>query len=262
MLSGGGYQSGSVALVNGGHTFTIPAGSLSIGVDNLRAAYSGDGTYLARTGSAVVTASKASVTLTVLPSASSVTTVSSLSVTAKIAGSGVAPTGTVIISGGGYNSKAMALSKGSYTFTIPAGGLNAGSDSLTVNYSGDGTYLAASGASIVMVTKAAPTLTLTPGAGSVVVGSSLKVAVKLTSVATTPTGTVTLSGGSFRSAPGTLINGSYVFTIPANSLIVGSDTLTASYSGDSTYLPIAGTGKVTVTKGAQLRIAGPGLPMK
>jgi len=70
---------------------------------------------------------------------------------------------------------------------------------------------------------------------------------------TAPTGNVTLTAtGSSYSATGTLSGtpGSYTFTIPATTppaLAVGTDTLTASYAGDTNYAPATGTSPVTVT---------------
>ena len=52
----------------------------------------------------------------------------------------------------------------------------------------------------------------------------------------TPTGTVTLSSGTF-SASGSLSGGNTTLSIPANTLTAGqANTLTANYSGDSHYL--------------------------
>jgi hypothetical protein len=64
-----------------------------------------------------------------------------------------------------------------------------------------------------------------------------------------PTGTVSLTAsGSSYSAIGTLsVTGSSTFTIPGNTLAVGTDTLTAGYAGDGTYAPATGTSSLTVT---------------
>jgi hypothetical protein len=47
---------------------------------------------------------------------------------------------------------------------------------------------------------------------------------------------------------GTLSGGSFIFTIPANSLNSGIDTLTVTYNGDPFYYPGTGTGSVTVNE--------------
>jgi subtilase family serine protease len=51
----------------------------------------------------------------------------------------------------------------------------------------------------------------------------------------TPSGTVTLTSGSYSSGAQTLVSGSYTFDVPAGSLTVGTDTLTVTYGGDSVY---------------------------
>ena len=50
-----------------------------------------------------------------------------------------------------------------------------------------------------------------------------------------PTGSVTLTSGSYSSAPTSLNNGSATITVPAGSLPIGNDMLTIQYSGDSVY---------------------------
>jgi len=53
-----------------------------------------------------------------------------------------------------------------------------------------------------------------------------------------PTGTVTLSGGSYTSAATALSAGSATINIPANTLSVGSYTFKATYTPDATSVPI------------------------
>ncbi|MGD1108224.1 MAG: protease pro-enzyme activation domain-containing protein [Terracidiphilus sp.] len=92
-------------------------------------------------------------------------------------------------------------------------------------------------------------VTVTPAQSSVGAGSALSVTVTVAAASSggaTPTGVVTLSGGGYSSAIETLASGTYTFTIPANSLSLGRDTLTASYSGDSEYTAATGTATVTV----------------
>jgi hypothetical protein len=67
----------------------------------------------------------------------------------------------------------------------------------------------------------------------------------------TPTGTVTLTSGSYRSAATTLNAGSATINIPAGSLSTGTDTLAVSYTPDSssssTYNSSSGSASVTIT---------------
>jgi hypothetical protein len=98
----------------------------------------------------------------------------------------------------------------------------------------------------------AATVTVAPTPNPVNSTNALTVTVTVASSpagGTVPTGTVSLTAsGSSYSANGTLSGaGIYTFTIPGNSLAVGTDTLTASYVGDATYAPATGTAPVTVT---------------
>jgi hypothetical protein len=141
-------------------------------------------------------------TVTVSPASSSITTADSLSVPVTVTGSSAAPTGTITLSGGGYTSGVETLSTsgttGSYTFTIPAGDLSTGTDTLTAIYNGDGsntTYGIATGSATVTVTSSTgsttPTFGLSATAVNVTKGSSSSSTVTVTP--TNFTGTVTLT---------------------------------------------------------------------
>jgi len=190
--------------------------------------------------------------MTVTPNPSSITTAQALTVTVAVSGGSgnPTPTGTVTLSGGGFTSTAATLSSGSATIAIPANSLKSGIDTLTVTYGGDSNYASANGTASVTVTALplTPTVTVTPAATTQDSGSTLSVATAVTGAGVTPTGTVTLSSGGYTSAAATLSSGSYTFTIPANSLSAGTDTLTVSYSGDSNYIAGTGTASVTVTE--------------
>lgn len=252
-LSATGYTSPAQTLVSGAYTFTVPAGSLATGSDNLTVTYSGDANYATATGTATVTVTKLTPTVTATPSASSILSNVQLTVTAAVTGTGATPTGTVSLSGGGYSSGNKTLTSGGYTFTIPANSLSAGSDTLTVSYGGDSNYATANGTTTVTVTQyvaLTPTVTVTPASNSIDTGQSLNVTAAVTGSGATPTGTVTISGGGYTSSAQTLLSGSYMFAIPANSLSAGSDTLTVSYAGDTVYTAGTGTASVTVTASA------------
>jgi len=100
-----------------------------------------------------------------------------------------------------------------------------------------------------------PTVTVTPGASSVTTAQTLTVTVSVAgSSASTPAGTVVVSSGSYASAQLTLSGGSAMVTVPAGLLVVGSDTLTASYTPETasagTYSSATGNAVVPVGAGA------------
>ncbi|HEY1984400.1 MAG TPA: Ig-like domain repeat protein [Terracidiphilus sp.] len=246
-LTGGGFTSSAQTLSNGNYSITIPANSLAIGSDTLTVAYSGDATYNSTTNSTSVQVNAgAAATVTLTPATQTVTTNQAVNVTATIAGASGTPTGTVTLAGGGYSSTAQTLSGGSYTFTIPAGSLAKGTDTLTVTYGGDQKYGTTTGTAQVLVNLLTPTVTVSL-AGTANTGQALSVPVTVSGAGGTPTGTVTLSGGGYTSAAQTLTAGATTFTIPQNGISVGADLLTAAYSGDSVYSTASGAATVTVT---------------
>jgi beta-glucanase (GH16 family) len=94
-----------------------------------------------------------------------------------------------------------------------------------------------------------PTVNVAPSSSSIGEAQALTVTVDVggTSGSPEPTGSVTLTSGSYTSAASTLSRGSVTINVPAGSLAIGADTLTADYSGDGNYSPATGTSSVTVT---------------
>lgn len=196
-------------------------------------------------------------TVTVTPAASSITTAQSLSVTVVVSGGAgnPVPTGAVTLASGSYSVQ-QTLAAGSATFSIAAGTLPVGSDTLTATYAPDsassGTYTTATQSSTVSVAapvgKAAATVSVTPSFTNVTNAQtvSVTVAVSGTSGQPIPTGSATLSIGTWSSQQ-TLSSGDATFNVPAGTLSAGSNTLTAEYSGDVTYAVANGTATVTVS---------------
>ena len=198
-------------------------------------------------------------TVTVAPASGSVTNAQSLGVTIAVSGMSGTATGSVVLSSGSYTSASTPLSSGSAAITVPAGSLAIGSDTLTAKYTPDSasspTYNSASGTASITVTQpgSTPTMTVTPASSSITTAQTLGVTILVSGASGTPTGSVVLSSGSYTSSSTTLISGSASVTIPARSLAVGSDTLTAQYTPDtnssSTYASASGSANVTVTQG-------------
>jgi hypothetical protein len=183
----------------------------------------------------------AAATVTVAPATSSITTDQSLNLKVTVASSpsgGATPTRMVTLLGGGLTPQTEILSGGSYTFTIAAGELSIGSDTLTVTYSGDSTYASETAQATVAVAGLVPTVAVTPPTASINSNTILAVTVAVTgssSHETNPTGSVTLAGGGYSSTQ-TLSGGSYKFAIPYNTFTSTENvTLTATYNGDSIY---------------------------
>jgi hypothetical protein len=197
-------------------------------------------------------------TVTITPSASSITNAQGLTVAVNVAGSGSqVPTGTVTLSEVGYRSAPITLSSGKATISIPAGSLPAGPDLLTVSYSGDSNYAFTSNNSSVSVSSVEPvagnvSLIFSPSAfPSITTAQPLQLVVDLFGsgflAPIVVTGSVTVTGGGYNSGAVPLGAGLATINIPAGALAVGNDTFAVNYSGDSNYAAEDFTDLLTIT---------------
>jgi trimeric autotransporter adhesin len=164
---------------------------------------------------------------------------------------GPAPTGTVTYSfyangncsGQGVQSTTVTLNSGVVPNSTTIGPLGGGSYSYQASYSGDGNYLGSSSScSSFSVNKSTGINAVNSSTNPSVFGQSVTFTPTFASVSGfTPTGTVSFSVGSNSSGPISLSGGTASYT--PNTLSAGSYTVTASYSGDSNYLP--GQGSLT-----------------
>lgn len=211
------YQGGACVKNNAGYYF-LAGYNTNTGYDLATGLGSVDANQLVMywgtaTGSSVAT-------VTVTPAASNINSSQSVNVTATVTGGAGTPTGTVTLSGGGYNSSAQTLSGGSYTFTVPANSLSGGTDTLTVTYSGDASYASAIGTATVTVI--APTFTLSATNVTVKAGSSGSSTVTITPV-DGYTGSVVLTATG-PSSEGISLSGSTV-TISSSASATGTITV-------------------------------------
>ena len=196
--------------------------------------------------------------VTVQPAQSSINSNNSLDVTITVTSSptgATTPTGSVTLSASSpstYSSTQALSNSGTASFTIPANSLGAGTVTLTGSYTGDSLYAQTTGTAQVTVTTTVlltPTITVIPASTTVNQSVALGVTGSVSGSGIVPTGTVTLTTGSYTSTAQTLASGAYSFTgssaIPANTLATGSNTIKVSYSGDANYA--AGNNTTTVT---------------
>lgn len=208
----------------------------------------------------------------VTPTSSSMTTTQALGVTVSVSGSTPwlpTPTGSVKLTSGSYTSAATTLSGGSATINVPAGSLATGSDTISATYTPDSAssaiYAGASGtaSSTVTVVTATPTVTVTLSASSITTAQPLTVTVAVNggSGNPTPTGTVNLTSGTYTSVATALSGGGAAINVPSGSLVVGTDTLTAAYSGDPSYSSSTGSATISVTTGVNPTFTVIGTPV-
>jgi hypothetical protein len=248
-LSSGAYSSAATALTAGGATITVPAGSLAAGSDTLSASYTPDtagaAIYNSASGNAAVTIGVVTPAVTVTPASASIDTQQALNVTVAVNGGtgNPTPTGSVTLSGGAYTSAVTALANGSATINIPGGTLVAGSDTLTASYTPNtastANFATASGSAGLTVTRITPTVTVTPASITISSAQDVKITVAVAASAgdLTPTGSISMTSGTYTSAATALAGGSVTIDIPAGALSAGSDTITAAYTPDTASAP-------------------------
>jgi hypothetical protein len=224
-----------------------PAGT---GVSQVVASYAGDSNYRASLSSAVsLTAEKGTPTVAVSASPNPATTGTPLTLTAMVTGSGLMPTGTVIFNDGIKQLGPGTLnSNGAATFSSSS--LAVGTHSITASYGGDTNYnsatSSASSLSIIPVGTTTSSVTVAPSATTITDQQSVTVTISVAGGQSAPTGVITVSSGSY-SAQQPISNGSTTFTIAAGNLASGTNTLTATYSGDAVYAGSTATATVTVS---------------
>jgi hypothetical protein len=134
-------------------TSTAVLGQYTLTVTGTSGALSASNTF-----TLAITAPKSVATVTVSPSSSSIATSQSLPVSVSVSGNGgeLVAAGSVSLSSGSYTSGSATLIDGSAIITIPAGALSAGSDTVTVSYSGDSIYNPATASTTVTATAFPP----------------------------------------------------------------------------------------------------------
>ncbi len=235
---------GTITLSNGTGTFT--SSTLAVGTYSVTANYSGDSTYEASTSTAqslVINPIATATSLTVAPAiAITGANVSMAAIVSPATGTGI-PTGTVTFKNGATQLAEMAVdATGKATFNTTT--LALGSYSITAAYSGDSSYASSTSTAQSLSIQAAPTpaitLSFSPTSINLTQPVTVTISVSGGTGKTTPTGSVTLSGGGYTSAVTLLANGTATITIPANSLKAGSISFSVTYTGDSNYSGTSG----------------------
>jgi Pro-kumamolisin, activation domain/FG-GAP-like repeat/Bacterial Ig-like domain (group 3) len=127
-----------------------------------------------------------------------------------------------------------------------------GSQNVDASYAGDSVYAASASNPTTLTAKSgAPPVTLSLSPTSITTAQALTVTIAV-SGSPVPTGSVKLTSGSYASAVTPLNAGVATIVVPAGTLPVGTDALSASYTPDTTstgiYTSATGSGSVTVTQ--------------
>ncbi|MFF1956029.1 Ig-like domain-containing protein, partial [Streptomyces sp. NPDC058220] len=227
-LLGTGTLTGGVA--------TLTTSALGVGTHSLTAVYSGDSSFDGSTSpvdTQTVTTAGTSTLLTSAPDPSvfGQTKILTATVTATPPGAGT-PTGTVDFFDGATLLGTSTLSGGVATFSVST--LSVGTHSLTAVYSGDSNFTTStSPIDTQTVTTAGTSTLLTSAPDPSVFGQAKILTATVSSIAGTPTGTVSFFDGATLLGTSTLTGG--VATLSVSTLSAGTHSLTAVYSGDSNF---------------------------
>ena len=148
-----------------------------------------------------------------------------------------------------YNASGIVNTNGYVSYTGPIALTTAGTESIQYYAydSGDSASAIGTAKYTIALGTAVPTVSVTPSATNATNAQAVTITVAVSGASgqPTPTGSATLSTGSWTSQQA-LSSGGVTFTVPDGALSAGSNTLTAAYSGDATYAAANGTATITV----------------
>ncbi|MGA3211181.1 MAG: Ig-like domain repeat protein [Terriglobales bacterium] len=155
-----------------------------------------------------------------------------------------APTGTVSFTSNGTavsGCSDVALSS-SRTAACTTTFAAVGTYSIEAAYSGNANYNSSSGTLSQVVNKPAPVVTVVSSLSPSMVGQSVTLTATVTPSGPTPTGTVSFTSNatSLTGCSGLALSGSLMAACTSSTLPVGTDTIVATYSGDSYYASSTG----------------------
>jgi subtilase family serine protease len=255
---------GVVTISNSTATLTsvaiTPANGFTAGMSALiTASYSGNMTFQASSGSTTMTLAAlptTTTTVTATPNPVMIGHTTTLTMTVTSAAGG-AINGTATFNVGTTSIGTAPVVNGTATLNNEAvsiaNGFSVGSDTITARYGGDPfNYTASSGTMpLTVLPLSATTTTLTALPSSLVAGGTTTFTATVASAAAgTPTGTVTFTGyyGTFGTA--TVSGGTATLsnlTVNLGAFLPGTNTITATYSGDANFAASSGTTPMTVT---------------
>jgi len=229
-----GSDFGTVAL--SGFTATLTTSALTVAAHTVTAVYGGDGGHLGSTSASLTqTVAKDATTTTVSSSASpasygqTVTFTATVAPTASATGS---PSGTVTFNVDGADVGTATLAGGSSSLSLS--NLSVGSHPVVVTYAGDtGFDGSTSATSTQQVTRAVTTTALSTTPNPSRPDDTVTLSAAVSSSGGTPAGTVTFWEGATNLGTVALSSGSG--SLP-KGFALGSHTLTATYSGDTSFV--------------------------
>ncbi len=241
----GANSLGTSTVTNGVATFstsTLPAGS-----DALTAVYSGDANNNSATAPLTQTVNKATPTVIVTTSGPS-NFGDPVTITVTLP---AGTTGTVTVTSGSTTLGSGSVNPATGTVTVITSTLPVGTDPITASYGGDSNNNSATGTTNQTVSKATPVVLLNSSLNPSPTGQPVTFTAMLPSGAT---GTVTFTSGSTTLGTSPLAGGTA--SVMTSTLPIGSNPITATYSGDGNYNSAVATMTQIVAKATPTLIVG------
>jgi sugar lactone lactonase YvrE len=226
-------------------TFNTTANFCNFGVDfaptNVGADVLGTVTAPSNAGNSPATINLSGEVLTVQPTTISLSSSrnpsligTAITFTATISAGGDTTTGTVsFLSNGAPIAGCGNITEGSnHAAACSTSALPLGPSSITASYSGDANDASSVSAAVLQVVKQPATVVLTVSPNPVVVEATATLTATVTAATGTPTGTVTFYDGT-TAVGSAILNSSGVAYFSTSILAVGTQSLTAQYSGDT-----------------------------
>ncbi|MBW8746301.1 MAG: Ig-like domain repeat protein [Acidobacteria bacterium] len=215
--------------LNGGKA-ALPVSTLAVGDHVITADYAGDANNAASSSNTSQKIVQATTTLSVAASANPTVSGQPVSLVATATSNGGVPPGQVQFLDGGVQIGTGTLN-GSGVASLQTSSLTPGVHAITAVYVGDATYAAATSNTLSLTVLQAITVVVVSDVNPSIAGRSVQFTATVTG-GSNLTGTVTFKDGSASLSTAPLQNG--VATFSTANLAVGTHSITATYSGDST----------------------------
>jgi hypothetical protein len=210
--------------------------SLASGSYTVNVTYAGNGNYTTSTAAIPLSVGKIATSVSLASSANPAAALGSVTLTATISASGGPPTGSVSFYDGSTLLATVNVAAGQASYTTT--GLAAGTHTITAVYSGDSNFQTSTSAALMLsVQRVTATATVVASANPVLVTTPVTFTATVSSSSGTPTGSVGFYDGTTLLGTLTISSGKAAYT--TSSLTAGTHSITASYSGDSTFQAIA-----------------------
>jgi autotransporter-associated beta strand protein len=231
----GTTELGTASLASG--TGSIVTTSLALGPNSITVQYLGDSNFNGQTSTATtITLGQASTNATITTSPSAPVFGQTVTITAhvNVVGPGIGtPTGTVQFVNGSTSlgTVTLASAAGSITTSI----LPTGTDTITINYSGDTNFKASTSTGSVTISKSATSVSLNASSTNPSASQSVTLTAHVTAVspgAGSPTGSVEFLNNGTSIGTATLSGGVATLT---TTLPITLNSITAEYLGDNNF---------------------------